>query len=50
MLAQERGNNYTFATDEEREPESMLSAIAIREKETYELRIPKSRYDRITVL
>jgi Tetratricopeptide repeat len=50
MLTQEPGIHYSFATDDEREPDNLILAIAIRGKGMCEIRIPKSQYDRIAVL
>jgi hypothetical protein len=50
ILAQGPSINYSFATDDEREPDNVILALAIRGKGTCEVRIPKSRYDGIALL
>jgi hypothetical protein len=50
MLAQEPDRQLAITADDEREPEAVILVVAIPERGTCELRIPKSQYDGIAVL
>lgn len=45
MLAENRGITYAALTDCESDPDAVLLTLAIRERATCELRIPRDKYD-----
>jgi hypothetical protein len=50
MLAQEPAIRYAITTDTELETDAVIVTLAIRDKATCELRIPKDRYDGLALL
>ncbi len=50
MLKHESASRYAMTTDAEAEPGAVILTLAIRDKATCELRMPKSRYDGLKAL
>ncbi len=50
MLAANPGITYAFIDDSEIESDAVIITLAIRDKATCELRIPKDRYDGLAIL
>lgn len=50
MLAEHPGTTYAITTDTEAEPDAVIMTLAIRNKATCELRIPKVKYDGLALL
>ncbi len=50
MLAERHGSRYAVLTDTEAEPEAVILALAIRNRATCELRIPRDKYDPFLLL
>ncbi len=45
MLAERPGVRYAFLTDTEADPEAVLLTLAIRGLATFELQVPRAKYD-----
>ena len=50
MLAANSGISYAITSDTEIQPDAVIATVAIRDKVTFGLRIPKDRYDGVTIL
>ena len=50
MLAEHPTVRYALLTDTEADPEAVLLTLAIRGRATFELRVPKDRYDPFLLL
>jgi hypothetical protein len=50
MLANELGITYALTSDTEADPDAVIITLAIRDKATCELKIPKDRYDGLAIL
>ncbi len=45
MLAESRETRFAVLTDTDAEPDAVIMALAIRDKGTCELRVPREKYD-----